>query len=273
MRISCALPLVALSIVALVTAPASSSAQDDEPAVIDLPSAYEGAARRAARGDISGAIAGFKAVAAQDPFWSDAVYNIATLSEHLGRHADCAIYFRRYLMLEPETDEASDVRRQIAECEGNLLDAGTLVVGTTTPANTAISVDGLILGQGSLGPITLPAGEYQLTAERTDWHPFTATVTVTGGAETRSEVVLQPIIYFGTVQLDVLPAGADVRIDGVSVGTAPLAEPTRLQAGTYLFEVNSVGFHPWRRAIEVRRDDAQVHTVELLDERINLDEL
>jgi hypothetical protein len=273
MRMSTLPSLFALSLASVALAPFNASAQDEEPAMIDLTSAYEGAARRASRGDISGAIRGFKEVVAQDPFWGDAIYNIATLSEHIGAHADCALYFRRYLFLDPQADEADDVRRQIAECESEIVDAGTLVIPTTTPENTAIAVNGLVLGQGSLGPIALPAGEYEITAERTDWQPFATTVVVSRGVEAQAAVVLQPMIYFGTVQLDVLQAGANVSIDGQSIGTTPLAEVTRLQAGTYLFEVSLAGFHPWRRAIEIRRDDEQVHTVELLDERINLDEL
>jgi hypothetical protein len=68
-------------------------------------------------------------------------------------------------------------------------------------------------------------------------------------------------------------AGAEVSVDGQSVGTTPLAEPLRLAEGRYLVGITRPGFHPWSRYVDVSRDEDALQEVRLLDESIDLDDL
>jgi hypothetical protein len=269
-RTACTLATICGALALPLFAPVAATAQD-EPAMLDLTAAYESAARRAARNDISGAIRGFREVIAQDPFWSDAVYNIAHLSEHVESWADCALYFRRYLALEP--GDAEEIGPRIERCERRIDGGGTLTVPSTSPEGIPVVVDGLALGPAPLGPIMLAAGEHTVAAERTDYEPFSTTVTIAADGAIELPISLVAVTYYGTVRLDVLQPDAIILLDGTSIATSPMTEPMRLAAGQYLFEIVKEGYHPWRRQIEVRRDDAQVHAVELIDERIDLDDL
>lgn len=263
----------ALVITALTLCTSPLAAQDGQDEAIDLTEAYERAAARAARNDISGAIRGFKAILEQDPYWASAAYNVGYLSEHIDIHSDCALYFRRYLVLEPEADDRDEVLAQIAECEDHMAESGTVTITGTTPAELPVMIDGLELGRGAFGPIALRPGEHTVTATRTDFEPFLYTFEVVDGSAEQVNVALWPVVYFGTVTFEVDQAGAEIYLDGNLVGTVPLTEPLRLAAGQYAFEVRKAGFHPWRRNIEVRRDDTIVTEVRLIDERVDLDSL
>ena len=56
----------------------------------------------------------------------------------------------------------------------------------------------------------------------------------------------------GWIEVTGAPAGADIVIDGETVGKSPLEAPTRASAGTRLLEVKAVGYEPYSRRVVVR---------------------
>ncbi len=60
------------------------------------------------------------------------------------------------------------------------------------------------------------------------------------------------------------PVGAEVRLNGESVGTLPMAEPQAIEVGQYVLEVTKPGFYPLRRTVSVAPGSA------LTQESVNL---
>lgn len=264
--------LTSLAALIAMLFPPPATAQDgtDEVFPMDLNDEYARAASRAERGDLGAAIRGFKEIAALDPYWSDVFYNIGTLSEHRSSWQDCAIYFRRYLILEPDDPDADDVERSILRCEEAIVDGGTLTVTGTDPDLTRVSLDGVALGDGGFGPIRLRPGTYVLTASRDDYFDFTQSVDIVDGSTAEVLVRLEMVPQYGSVDFNLVQEGARIIIDGVEQGVTPLAEPIRLEVGGYAVEILADGFHPWRRNIDILRDLDEVIDVRLLDESVDL---
>lgn len=259
--------IVAAAATLALPLPAAAQGGTDEVFPMDLNDEYARAVRRAERGDLGAAISGFKEIAALDPYWSDVFYNIASLSEHQGSWQDCAIYFRRYLFLEPDDP---DVERSIRRCEEAIVDGGTLTVTGTDPDDTRVSLDGVALGDGGFGPVRLRPGTYVVTARRDDYFDFTQSVDIVDGSAAEVFVTLQAVPQFGSVSFELVQEGARVLIDGVEAGVTPLAEPIRLEVGAYSVEILADGYHPWRRNIDILRDLDDVIDVRLLDESVDL---
>ncbi len=56
----------------------------------------------------------------------------------------------------------------------------------------------------------------------------------------------------GTVRLAVTEAGADVAIDGASVGATPLGNPQVVDLGTHALRVTKPGFQPAEQAVDIK---------------------
>ncbi len=67
----------------------------------------------------------------------------------------------------------------------------------------------------------------------------------------------------GSLALTIGESGADVRIDGTSVGTSPLPEPRALSAGAHFVEVHKVGFVPFRQEVVIVGEQSTALTVTL----------
>ena len=265
--------LLATAAVALTLwLPSAGQTQDDPEGAmpINLNEEYARAASRAERGDLSSAIRTFKEIAVLDPYWSDVFYNIGSLSEHRSSWQDCALYFRRYLILESEDPGADEVERSIRRCEEALVDGGTLAVTGTDPEGSRVELDGLALGHGGFGPVRLRPGTYVITASRTGYFDFTETVEIEDGTTAEVFVRMELVPQYGTVSFNVLQDGVRVIIDGVERGVTPLVEPIRLEVGSYSAELVADGYHPWRRNIDILRDLDDVIDARLLDESVDL---
>lgn len=57
--------------------------------------------------------------------------------------------------------------------------------------------------------------------------------------------------HLGRLRVLGTPSGADVLVNGESVGALPLAEPKVLEAGSYVLEVRKSGYFPLRRSITI----------------------
>lgn len=57
--------------------------------------------------------------------------------------------------------------------------------------------------------------------------------------------------HLGRLRVLGTPLGADILVNGESVGALPLAEPKVLEAGSYVLEVRKSGYFPLRRSITV----------------------
>jgi hypothetical protein len=70
----------------------------------------------------------------------------------------------------------------------------------------------------------------------------------------------------GTLRIQVSPPGAEVSLDGVSIGSAPLEAKVFVEPGKHLVRATRAGMAPVERAIAVRRGDEEVVTLDLTAE-------
>ncbi|MBU6160246.1 MAG: PEGA domain-containing protein [Myxococcales bacterium] len=265
----------ALAAVALLAYPQPLRAQDDSSAeapAVDPDALFEEALTRYQRGGVTRAYSEFKQVVALVPTHTNALYNVASIAATQDRATDCVLYTHSYLAQVPDDPDAETLRAQLTACTAMLEETGTLTIELGDP-DTMLLLNGLVMRPEATVPIELPAGDYTISATLRDHDPYTTTVTVAADSEQTVPVQLTAITYYGHVVIVYPEAGADVTVDGQSVGTTPLAEPLRLAEGRYLFGVTRPGFHPWSRYVDVTRDEEAVQEVRLLDESIDLDTL
>ncbi len=261
----------------LLLGPHAAAQDDDTPGVQqveqpDLGAMIDRAARRASRGDFASAIREFKEVLAYETD-VDVVWNIGNISEVADSYLDCALYFRWYLLLDPNDPEADSIRDSISHCESRYDDAGALTFRVDGPEHAEIAIDGIPIGQDSIENLPLPPGSYVMTVTAFDHEPWTGNATIVEGETT--ELVAAPtfIVYFGGIELEVSEPGATVSVDGAVIGTSPLDSVISRPEGSYLVEVTLDGFHPWRRVIDVIRDHETFHRARLTDVDVPLEEL
>jgi hypothetical protein len=273
LRLSVVAAAVAASV--LLAYPQSLRAQDDSSAEapsIDPDALFAEALTRYQRGGVTRAYSEFKQVVALVPTHTNALYNVASIAATQDRATDCVLYTHSYLAQVPDDPDADALRSQLSECTAMLEQSGTLTIALDDP-DTTIMLNGLIMRTETSVPIELPTGDYTISATLRDHEPYTTTVTVASDSEQTVAVQLTPITFYGHVVIVYPEAGAEVTVDGQSVGTTPLAEPLRLAEGRYLLGVTRPGFHPWSRYVDVTRDEEALQEVRLLDESVDLDDL
>ena len=120
----------------------------------------------------------------------------------------------------------------------------TLNIEAETPPDFSLS--GLHWSFGDR--LLVRPGEYVLKVEADGYHPFEQRVTVTDADTQRLDIALAPLP--GTVSVITTPVGADITLDGLSLGPAPL-ENILLEAGQYKIAASLPRFQPWQDQIEV----------------------
>ena len=128
---------------------------------------------------------------------------------------------------------------------------GELVV--ELPASGSMSVE----GGGTFkvpGRVGLPAGKHDLSIEVPGYLPYRTSVVVAGAGSSQR---LTPKLVANSAQLSVSsePAGAQVLIDGKSVGVTPLAQT--LGAATHKLELRLAGYKPWTVDVLVKANEPQ----------------
>ena len=120
----------------------------------------------------------------------------------------------------------------------------TLNIESETPPDFSLSGLNWSFGEQLL----VRPGEYALRVEAEGYHPFEQPVTVTDADTQRLDIALAPLP--GTVSVITTPVGADITLDGLSLGPAPL-ENILLEAGQYNIAASLPRFQPWQDQIEV----------------------
>lgn len=266
--------LVATMSCAHLSFPGSAHADDGDGASSgpDINAMFDRASRRAARGDLQSALRGFKEIVPHAPWWSDVAWNVGNLAEETSAWADCAFYFRRYLILEPEDPERRRLEQRIERCEARIVGAARLHVRVPALRDARIAINGIEMGTGDATAVLAP-GPVTIEVTRIDHEPFAQRLEL--GADAQEEVVveLEGITYFGTLSVEMTPPGGTVRIDDGPTVTATQDAPLRLPVGRYLVQIEREGYHPWQRFVDVGRERNTLVDATLLDARIPLDEL
>ncbi|HEX6571366.1 MAG TPA: PEGA domain-containing protein, partial [Steroidobacteraceae bacterium] len=130
---------------------------------------------------------------------------------------------------------------------------GTLVV-RTEPAGANVSVGGAFRGRAPLTLEVRPDVPLTIVATRDGYEPATNQLTVASRARRDVRLALEPILGEITVQAE--PAGADVLVDGRTVGKA--GQALKLPAAKQELEVRLAGYRAYRTAVTPRPGLPQV---------------
>lgn len=118
---------------------------------------------------------------------------------------------------------------------------------TVAPEPGTVNVSGG-LSFNLRGVYLLRSGTYQVTASADGYLPFDETVTISDKANQQITLQLTPLPGLVTVQSE--PAGADVYLDSIRIGTTPLVD-VELPAGTAELGLQKARYQPARIRIEV----------------------
>ncbi|MDF1566284.1 MAG: PEGA domain-containing protein [Deltaproteobacteria bacterium] len=134
-----------------------------------------------------------------------------------------------------------------------------------TKLGAAVAVYGVVAALGESYNITLKAvdggGQDRGRVQKTIGGEETVLIDGIRGAAYQ---LLRPDLYVGKLELQVPVAGADVQIDGRSVGVTPLDGPIHgLSPGKHALKIVSKGFSDFDKFVEVRFQRTSVVSVDL----------
>ena len=134
----------------------------------------------------------------------------------------------------------------------------TLNIEAETPPDFSLSGLNWSFGERLL----VRPGEYVLSVTAEGYHPYEQTITVTEAETQRLDIALAPLP--GTVSIITTPPGADITLDGLSLGSAPLNDIV-LESGRYAVGAALARFQPWASAVEVAgRNQSQTVQIALV---------
>jgi formylglycine-generating enzyme required for sulfatase activity len=128
---------------------------------------------------------------------------------------------------------------------------GLLALDVTPASGVRVSVDGTPRGVTPVTQLEVPEGEHEVLLQAEGFAPFTARVQMAGGGETQHlQATLKPDRAAVSFASD--PPGAQVRVDGTSVGATPFT--VDLTSGDRRVEVGLEGYETQSRRITVMVD-------------------
>lgn len=256
--LSCALVTPSFSALAQAGAPKAAKPVKSEPPPpapkVEDPARAE-AARRFDRGlqlfdegDNAGALAEFRQTYATMPN-PVVLYNIGLVYAAMGRPVD-AVDALRQVAADPSLSAAQRERAQstLTEQEARI---GRLRI-STVPAGARISIDDVDVATTPLeAPLRVSAGSHVVGAVAEGYALARKEVVVAGNAEAAVSFQLLRADAQRDANLTVrsrLP-GADVLVNGKSVGKTPLRTSLALPAGSYDIELRRPGYAPAKQGI------------------------
>jgi len=190
-------------------------------------------------------------------------FNIAQTLRALFRYDEAIAAYHRYLELGGDRIDdrrRREVRRSIAQLRERIAPV-TLIV---EPPGTEIRIDGRHIGVAPLDDVVvLSAGRRRIELTADGHVPVRDDLEVVGGQARTLRIELARRDTAGTVSITTDPEQAEVRIDGLDVGEAPVTR--RLPAGGHVVEAVAPGYETYRTSVDLAdRQQLPLHLV--LDE-------
>ena len=141
-----------------------------------------------------------------------------------------------------------------------LFTARSLTLNIDAEAEPDFSLSGLNWSFGER--LLVRPGDYTLSINAEGYHPYEQTVTVSDADTQQLDIRLAPLP--GTVTLTTQPAGGEIILDELSLGSAPLIDLS-LEAGIYKLEAALDRYQRWQGQIDVvGRNQSQTVDIVLL---------
>ncbi len=200
-------------------------------------------------GQFSGALAEFEA-AYEGSHRASILFNIGQIHARLGRAVEAVEALQRYLA---ESGAAlSPDRRALVESEIATQSAriATVTVAVSVPG-AVVSFDDVDVGSAPLAsPLRTAAGEHVIVARADGFEPARFRFRIAGGEARTLTLELVPHAE-GSARLRLVIGvpGAEVRVDGRSVGLSPIELPLGLPEGQHRIELSRPGYEPLERTV------------------------
>jgi hypothetical protein len=180
----------------------------------------------------------------------DILFNLGLAREKVSDNEGCALAFGEYLRGEEVIARRDQAVELLERCRGR---TRVPIKITSVPPTAAIWI-----GEGehrslrgrTPGSIELAPGHYTLSLDAPGYVPQTQPLVVEEGARPEVDFQLEKL---SALRIEADVAGAQVKIDGVLEGDAPLVRERR--AGTYHVEVEKPGYRAVRREVRVNAGD------------------
>lgn len=201
-------------------------------------------------GSYDGALAEFRLSYDQSPV-AGVLVNVALSLVELSRYDEAIDAYRRYLA---EATRASAERRAAIEREIATLESRSAAIRLEVDRPGAeILIDGRSVGTTPLArPLRLAAGRRVLEVRLEGFVPVRDELEVAGGVDRIVSVRLAPVDRNGVVRVEAEPAEAELRIDGLDVGRAPVER--RLPMGGHVIEAFLPDYRTWRTDVQLADD-------------------
>jgi hypothetical protein len=136
-----------------------------------------------------------------------------------------------------------------------LRDRASSVLITTTPTGSTVSIhrNGQRVWAGTC-PCNpeLSGGRYQLRITKPGYMDLNITVVKEPGKRLQlPSIALVPVQTMGQLIVESGVVGAEIRVDGTTVGRTPLRVPLRLRPGQVTIIVAASGYRPWRGLVNI----------------------
>ena len=131
---------------------------------------------------------------------------------------------------------------------------GLITLRTEPEAGAAVSIEGELLGQTPLVDFELVPGLHRIEFSAARYLPEVRELTVEGGQE-RQSLTAELTPDWAPVTISTQPPGADILIDGETVGITPME--VEITAGERQIEVRLDGYNAWGMLLNVVADNAQ----------------
>ena len=131
---------------------------------------------------------------------------------------------------------------------------------TSTPTGSEVSLKGVSLGTTPLLITTLESGTHRLTVSSPGYQTKETEVTLEGRTPLKQDVTLMS--DSGTIDISSDPAGAEVLVNGISRGQTP-CRVDRIPGGTVAIEIKANGFQPHTRDVTLAAGEVQKVEIQL----------
>ncbi len=214
-------------------------------------------------GQFTAALAEFEA-AYEASHRAPILFNIGQLEARLGRSVEAVDTLRRYLA--EGGDAVSAERRALVEAEIATQSAriASVTASVTVPGAT-VSIDDVEVGTAPLpSALRVSAGEHVIAARADGFETARFRFRIAGGeSQTVALELVARSADAARLRLAVDVPGADVQVDGRSIGLSPIELPVGLAAGSHRIEVTRPGYVPFDRTIEVAAGTEATLSVDL----------
>lgn len=188
---------------------------------------------------------------------SDIFYNLVNTAEAIKDNQRVYLYALGFLYLEPDTDDARNIKRKQAAALKALKKRKKVPVEVTfdiEPAGIELTINDVVLGRAQRAPVLLLPGDYRVKGSKLDFHDLDKAFEVVSGAPQRVAGALEKMIFHGLLAVKTNPeSGVEVYVDDRFVGKSPVG-PERLETRRYLVRFEKEGYDRWIRYVTIEKD-------------------